>query len=57
MRELFANLMVQVGGAENAINILENVTEQEKKLLETAIKGLKGNIDKGVDFVKNPPPK
>lgn len=49
--------MVQVGGAENAINILENVTEQEKKLLETAIKGLKGNIDKGVDFVKNPPPK
>ncbi|KAL1980582.1 hypothetical protein VTN96DRAFT_3950 [Rasamsonia emersonii] len=46
-----------VGGAENAINILENVTEQEKKLLETAIKGLKGNIDKGVDFVKNPPPK
>lgn len=53
----FANVMVQVGGAENAINILEKATEQERKLLEISIKGLKGNIDKGVDFVKNSPPK
>jgi malate dehydrogenase len=49
--------MIQAGGAENAINILGNVTEQEKNLLDVAIKGLKTNIDKGVDFVKNPPPK
>jgi malate dehydrogenase len=33
------------------------VTEQEKKLLEACIKGLQGNIEKGVEFAKNSPPK
>jgi malate dehydrogenase len=46
-----------VNGAEKAINILGGVTEQEQKLLEACIQGLKGNIEKGVEFVKNPPPK
>jgi malate dehydrogenase len=35
---------------------LSSANDYEKKLIEAAIKGLKGNIDKGVDFVKNPPP-
>lgn len=52
-----ANTIEKADGADKAINILEGVTEQEKKLLEAAITGLKGNIEKGVDFVKNPPPK
>lgn len=50
-------LSLQVNGAEKAINILGGVTQQEQKLLEACIQGLKGNIEKGVEFVKNPPPK
>lgn len=50
-------LSLQPNGVEKAINILDGVTDQEKQLLEACIKGLKGNIEKGVDFVKNPPPK
>ncbi|EAW08599.1 malate dehydrogenase [Aspergillus clavatus NRRL 1] len=55
----FFSTLVELGpnGAEKAINILQGVTEQEKKLLEACIKGLKGNIEKGIDFIKNPPPK
>lgn len=55
----FFSIPVELGpaGAEKAINILGEVTEQEKKLLEVCTKGLKGNIEKGIDFVKNPPPK
>lgn len=48
---------LQPNGVEKAINVLDGVTDQEKKLLEACIKGLKGNIEKGVDFAKNPPPK
>lgn len=48
---------LQANGAEKAVNILTGVTEQEQKLLDVAVKGLKTNIEKGVDFVKNPPPK
>jgi malate dehydrogenase len=48
---------IQPNGAEKATNILGGVTEKEKTLLEACIKGLKGNIEKGVEFVKNPPPK
>lgn len=33
-------------------NPLTAATEPEKKLLETAIKGLQGNISKGVEFAK-----
>ncbi|BDD56489.1 hypothetical protein MAP00_001939 [Monascus purpureus] len=55
----FFSIPVELGpnGAEKAINVLGGITEQEKKLLETSAKGLKGNIEKGIDFVKNPPPK
>ncbi|KAH0548061.1 hypothetical protein GP486_008197 [Trichoglossum hirsutum] len=44
-------------GAEKAHNPLNDTNEYEKKLLEAATKGLKGNIEKGIDFVKNPPSK
>lgn len=44
-----------VDGVVNVVNILEGVTDQENTLLEVSIKELKGNIDKGVDYVKNPP--
>ena len=47
----------QVSGAENARNILEHLSEDEKNLLEPAKTGLKGNIAKGIDFIHNPPPK
>ncbi|KAL4989057.1 lactate/malate dehydrogenase [Aspergillus falconensis] len=55
----FFSIPVELGpnGVQKAVNILDSVTEAEKKLLETAIKGLKGNIDKGVEFAQSPPPK
>ena len=55
----YFSVPVELGanGAEKAVNILTGVTEQEQKLLDVAVKGLKTNIEKGVDFVKNPPPK
>ncbi|PYH98922.1 malate dehydrogenase [Aspergillus ellipticus CBS 707.79] len=55
----FFSTLVELGknGAEKAINILEGVTEKEKQLLKACTEGLKGNIEKGVDFIKNPPPK
>ena len=43
-------------GAEKAINILGDANDYEKKLLEKCISGLKGNIQKGIEFVANPPP-
>ncbi|KAF7171268.1 hypothetical protein CNMCM5623_003638 [Aspergillus felis] len=55
----FFSTLVELGrnGAEKAINILQGVTEQEKKLLEACTKGLKGNIEKGIEFAKSTPPK
>ncbi|KAJ5166512.1 malate dehydrogenase [Penicillium canariense] len=55
----FFSTPVELGpnGAEKATNILGGVTDQEQKLLEACIKGLKGNIEKGVEFAQNPPPK
>jgi len=47
----------QVNGAEKAVDVLGDLTDKEKKLLEAAVTGLKGNIEKGVNFVKNPPQK
>lgn len=41
-------------GAEKANNILGHLSDDEKKLLEPAKSGLKGNIEKGIDFVLNP---
>ncbi|KAJ5986821.1 malate dehydrogenase [Penicillium sp. IBT 35674x] len=46
-----------VSGAEKAVNILDGITEREQELLKACIADLKGNIEKGVEFVKNPPPK
>ncbi|KAH8431222.1 malate dehydrogenase [Aspergillus melleus] len=55
----FFSTQVELGakGAEKAINLLDGVTEQEKKLLAACTEGLKGNIEKGIEFIKNPPPK
>jgi malate dehydrogenase len=47
----------QPSGAEKAINVLGNINAYEKKLLEKCIEGLKGNIEKGIEFVANPPSK
>jgi len=44
-------------GAVKAHNILGSANDYEKKLLQACYDGLKGNIEKGIDFVKNPPPK
>ena len=49
--------VLQPSGAEHATNPLPHVSAYEKKLLEACTKGLKGNIEKGVEFVHNPPPK
>ena len=48
---------LQPSGAEKAINILGHANEYEKKLIAKCIEGLKGNIEKGIDFVANPPKK
>ncbi|KAI9669604.1 MAG: hypothetical protein M1831_007300 [Alyxoria varia] len=48
---------LDASGAKNANNVLGSANDYEKKLLAKAIEGLKGNIEKGVEFVKNPPPK
>ncbi|KAF7587455.1 hypothetical protein BBP40_007200 [Aspergillus hancockii] len=56
--EFFSTLVtLGTNGAEKASNVLEGVTQQEKKLLAACTQGLKGNIEKGIDFIKNPPPK
>ena len=44
-------------GAEKAHNILGDIDEDEKKLLEPCKTGLKSSIEKGVEFVHNPPQK
>jgi len=45
------------GGAERAINVLTHIDENEKTLLKACVEGLKGNIEKGVNFAHNPPQK
>ncbi len=49
--------VLQPSGVEKAHNILGEIDENEKKLLEACKNVLKGNIEKGVEFVHNPPPK
>ncbi|KAF2142890.1 uncharacterized protein K452DRAFT_307793 [Aplosporella prunicola CBS 121167] len=44
-------------GVEKVKNVVSDANDYEKKLLEACYKGLKGNIEKGIDFVKNPPSK
>ena len=41
----------QPAGAEKANNILNSVSSEEKQLLEASKSGLKGSIEKGVEFV------
>ncbi|KAF2087002.1 malate dehydrogenase-like protein [Saccharata proteae CBS 121410] len=55
----FFSVPVELGpeGAKKAINVVGSANEQEKKLLQACYTGLKGNIEKGVEFIKNPPPK
>ncbi|PWW80351.1 malate dehydrogenase [Tuber magnatum] len=44
-------------GVAKATNPLGSINEREKELLEVAIKGLKSNIDKGVEFASAEPAK
>jgi malate dehydrogenase len=55
----FFSVPIELGpnGAEKAVDILADISDKEKTLLEAAVKGLKGNIEKGLDFVHNPPQK
>jgi len=43
-------------GVKEAKNVIGSANAAEKKLLEACYAGLKGNIAKGVEFAKNPPP-
>ncbi|KAL8728123.1 MAG: hypothetical protein Q9166_005604 [cf. Caloplaca sp. 2 TL-2023] len=53
----FFSVPIELGpsGAESAQNVLSSVSSEEKQLLEACKSGLKGSIDKGVEFVANPP--
>lgn len=42
-------------GAEKAQNVLSSVSLEEKQLLEACKTGLKGSIEKGVEFVAKSP--
>jgi malate dehydrogenase len=53
----FFSVPVELGpqGAQKAINVVAQANDYEKKLLEACYTGLKGNITKGIEFIKNPP--
>ncbi|KAK3313398.1 malate dehydrogenase [Apodospora peruviana] len=53
----FFSVPIELGpnGAEKAINILTDLTSKEQTLLDACVKGLKGNIEKGVTFANAPP--
>lgn len=55
----YFSVPVELGkqGAVKATNPVASANDYEKKLLEACYTGLKGNISKGIEFVKNPPPK
>ena len=55
----YFSVPVELGpkGAVKAHNILGSANEYEQKLLKACYEGLKGNIEKGIDFVMNPPAK
>jgi malate dehydrogenase len=55
----FFSVPVELGpnGVEKVIDVLGDLDDKEKKLLEAAVAGLKGNIEKGVTFAHNPPQK
>jgi malate dehydrogenase len=53
----YFSLPVELGvsGVERVDNLLPKANDNEKRLLEACISGLKGNIEKGISFVHNPP--
>ncbi|PVI02708.1 malate dehydrogenase-like protein [Periconia macrospinosa] len=55
----FFSVPVELGvdGVEKVIDVVSSANDHEKKLLEAAYTGLKDNISKGVEFVRNPPQK
>ncbi|KAH8724702.1 malate dehydrogenase-like protein [Phaeosphaeriaceae sp. PMI808] len=55
----FFSVPIELGpnGAEKAIDVVSGANDHEKKLLQAAYEGLKGNISKGIEFVQNPPAK
>ncbi|KAI1777862.1 malate dehydrogenase [Hypoxylon cercidicola] len=55
----FFSVPVELGpaGVEKAVDPLAGITKKEKALVDVAIAGLKGNIEKGVSFAHNPPQK
>lgn len=55
----YFSVPVELGpeGAKHAENVVSKANDYEKKLLQKCYEGLKGNIEKGIEFVKNPPQK
>ncbi|KAI0024872.1 malate dehydrogenase [Xylariomycetidae sp. FL0641] len=55
----FFSVPVELGpnGVEKVTNPLDGLTDKEKTLLDACLKGLKGNIEKGINFAHNPPQK
>ncbi|KAL8720715.1 MAG: hypothetical protein Q9225_002449 [Loekoesia sp. 1 TL-2023] len=53
----FFSVPIELGpsGAEKAQNVLSSVSSEEKQLLEACKTGLKGSIDKGVEFITKSP--
>ncbi|KAL9004058.1 MAG: hypothetical protein Q9188_003108 [Gyalolechia gomerana] len=53
----FFSVPIELGlsGAEKAQNVLSSVSSEEKQLLEACKAGLKGSIEKGVEFVAKSP--
>ncbi len=51
----YALTVSKVSGAEKAQNVLPLISSEEKQLLEACKTGLKGSIDKGVEFVTKSP--
>ncbi|EON66644.1 malate dehydrogenase, NAD-dependent [Coniosporium apollinis CBS 100218] len=51
----YFSVPVELGpeGAKKAHNVVSSANDYEKKLLEACYKGLKGNIEKGIEFVKS----
>lgn len=46
---------IKPSGAEKAQNVLSSISSEEKQLLEACKTGLKGSIEKGVQFVAKSP--
>lgn len=53
----FFSVPIELGpsGAQKAINILPHANDYEKSLFEVCKSDLKGNIEKGVNFIASPP--